>query len=205
MNILYIPFFLTLLFTDLKPLTPNSETMITPDLPYHDIESYPDSYTPENVAARIVDGLGFRYYWATEGLREEDLAYKPSEEGRTTAETLDHILGLSFTILNAPQSKPNTYQDLSGLSWEEKRKLTLENIYNASQLLKNANEGDIENMKAIFGQGENTSEYPFWNMLNGPISDAIYHVGQVVSFRRSSGNPIPSGVRMLTGKANVQK
>ena len=32
-------------------------------------------------------------------------------------------------------------------------------------------------------------EYPFWSLLNGPIADMIWHVGQVVTFRRSLGNP----------------
>ena len=42
----------------------------------------------------MVDGLGFRYFWATEGLTEKDLAYRPSEGARTTMETLEHISGL---------------------------------------------------------------------------------------------------------------
>jgi len=51
----------------------------------------------------------------------------------------------------------------------------------------------------IFEQGSNKSEFPFWNLINGPISDALWHVGQVVSFRRGSGNPLPNGVNVLTG------
>ena len=49
----------------------------------------------------MIDGLGFRYYWATHGLRPEDLNYKPSETNRTIEETIDHIynLSLSFIIL----------------------------------------------------------------------------------------------------------
>ena len=43
------------------------------------------------------------------------------------------------------------------------------------------------------------SEYPFWNQLNGPIADAIWHVGQVVSFRRTAGNSLPKGPSFLTG------
>ena len=172
------------------------------NLPYHEIPPYPESFTAENVAARMVDGLGYRYYWATEGLRAEDLAYKPSENGRNTEETLDHILGLTYTIVNAPQSKPNKFEDLSILTWEQKRRMTLENIYKTSELLKSSKEGDMENFKIIFQNGDNTTEFPYWNMLNGPIADAIYHVGQVVSFRRSSGNPIHPGVRVFTGKTN---
>lgn len=37
-------------------------------------------------------------------------------------------------------------------------------------------------------------------MLNGPIADALWHVGQVVSFRRSSGNPFNSKVSVFSGK-----
>jgi hypothetical protein len=36
---------------------------------------------------------------------------------------------------------------------------------------------------------------PFWHIINGPISDALTHVGQINSFRRLAGNPTP--------KANV--
>jgi len=36
---------------------------------------------------------------------------------------------------------------------------------------------------------------PFWHIINGPISDALTHIGQINSFRRLAGNPTP--------KANV--
>ena len=79
---------------------------------YHEIPPYPTSYTAANVAARMVDGLGFRYYWATEGLTETDLSYKPSQEARTTLETLEHILGLT-TVLNNAVKKHSTISDLN--------------------------------------------------------------------------------------------
>ena len=173
------------------------------DLPYYQIPDYPDAYNANNVAARMVDGLGFRYYWATEGLREEALAYKPSVDSRTIGETLQHIYGLSRTIMTAPQSEVNTYPK-EDLTFEETRKNTLENIQRTSQLLKEGKQGDMDNYKMIFQRGDDITEYPFWNMINGPIADAIYHTGQVVGYRRASGNPIPSGVRMLTGKKTEQ-
>ena len=36
---------------------------------YYQIPEYPEKYTSENVTARMVDGLGFRYYWATPHFR----------------------------------------------------------------------------------------------------------------------------------------
>ena len=90
-------------------------------LPYHELPEASTSYTGGTVAARMVDGLGFRYYWASEGLRSADLSYKPSAEARTTEETIDHILGLSTVILNSALHKVNEGNDFSELSFTEKR------------------------------------------------------------------------------------
>jgi hypothetical protein len=173
------------------------------DLPYFEIPGYPDAYTPENVAARMIDGLGFRYYWATEGLTKDDLEYYPGNDGRKTGETIDHIFGLSITILNASLNEPNVFpREEIKLTFEQKRKKTLENFFKASETLKKQEANTLQNNKVIFKSSEGTSEYPYWNMINGPVADAIYHTGQVVSFRRSSGNPINSNIRVFLGKVN---
>lgn len=163
-------------------------------LPYYEIPEYSEKFTAGTVAARMIDGLGFRYYWATEGLRAEDLAYKPSEEARTTAQTIDHIYGLTKVILNSTLNKPNTRAEEPEMSFAEKRKKTLENIKMAADILRESK--DVSEFKIIFG----TNEFPFWNLLNGPIADAIWHSGQVVSFRRSSGNPYNSKANVFSGK-----
>jgi len=174
----------------------------TSDLPYHEIPAYPESYSPGAVAARVVDGLGYRYYWATEGLTDKDLDYKPSDDGRSTGQTLSHIYGLSNTIANAMTKTPNirSGQSQPELTFEQKRKQTLENFKKASELLKAGGGNNMEDYQIIFKRGERTSEFPFWNLLNGPIADAIYHVGQVVSYRRSSGNPMNPMVNVFIGK-----
>jgi uncharacterized damage-inducible protein DinB len=169
-------------------------------LPYYQIPEYPESYSPENVAARMIDGLGFRYYWATEGLTEEDLEYTPGNDGRSTGHTVDHIYGLTLTILNASLNKPNVFpRDDEELTFEKKRAITLKNLERASQVLKDQNANTLENNKVIFQSENGNSEYPYWNIINGPIADAIYHTGQVVSFRRSSGNPINPKIRQFLG------
>ena len=98
------------------------------DLPYYQVPDYPEAYTATTVAARVIDGLGFRYYWATEGLSEKDLQFKPSEEGRTSEETLQHIYGLSNLIMNATLKQPNVAQaEEKRLTFEGMRQKTLEN------------------------------------------------------------------------------
>ena len=49
------------------------------DLPYYEMPEPSKYFTAGTVAARQVDALGFRFYHATNGLTETDLAYKPSD------------------------------------------------------------------------------------------------------------------------------
>jgi len=163
-------------------------------LPYYEIPEPSETYTAGTVAARMVDGLGFRYYWATEGLRDIDLSYKPSEDARTSAETIDHIYGLTKVIVNATLNKPNNRSEEPEMTFAVKRKKTLENIKMAADILRSSK--DVSKFKTIFGN----NEYPFWNQINGPIADAIWHCGQVISFRRSSGNPYNSKASVFSGK-----
>ncbi|MEN3324860.1 hypothetical protein VP395_14065 [Mariniflexile soesokkakense] len=160
-------------------------------LPYYEIPEYDEAYTANSVTARMIDGLGFRYYWATEGLRNEDLNYKPSASGRETIETIEHIYGLSKFIRNSIL-RDNKDTNKTELSFEEKRKQTLMNFKAVSDVLRNT--------ETSF-QLENT-EVPFWNIVNGPISDALWHCGQVVLLRRASGNPFNSKVNVFSGKVS---
>jgi len=168
-------------------------------IPYSEIPDYSDEYTAGTVAARMIDGLGFRYYWATDGLRDEDLKFKPSEEARTCAETIDHILGLSEVIVNSTLNKVNLRgQEKPELTLEEKRTQTLINFKTAADDLRSSD--DLANFTIVFKNSNGTTEFPFWNNINGPIADAIWHCGQIVSFRRSSGNPYNSKASLFTGK-----
>lgn len=97
-----------------------------PELPYREIPDYPTSYTAATVSARMVDGLGFRYYWATEGLRPEDLSYSLNDDARTTNETLIHIYELSRNLFNSVNQVPNTTEKTPSMSFAELRQKTLE-------------------------------------------------------------------------------
>lgn len=171
------------------------------DKPYfYEIPKDPEQYTAESVAARLVDGLGFRYYWATEGLRTVDLNYQPTKEARTSLQTLEHILDLTTFVTNAVQQRTTTSLTKPGqITFEESRAKTLENLREASLTLRTSG-ADLNNFKMKVQLSKSTSEYPFWSLINGPIADALWHVGQVVSLRRASGNPFPEGVSLLQGK-----
>ena len=171
---------------------------------YYEIPDYPSKYTAGTVAGRVADGLGFRYYWATAGVRSEDMGYKANSDGRTIEETLDHIWNLTKIVMNATNKVPTEFggsNPLEGLSFEQKRHQTLEFIKTAAENLKKSSSKDFKKFQMIFKyQDGNSNEYPFWNELNGPMSDALWHVGQVVLMRRGAGNPFNSNVSVLSGK-----
>lgn len=164
-------------------------------LPYYEIPEYSEDYNAGAVAARMIDGLGFRYYWATEGLVEKDLKFKISIDARSTDETLDHILNLSRYILNAALKQTNEGGAYLKMTFLETRKKTLENLKTAADILRKSS--DLSENELKFNE---QSKYPFWNVINGPIADAIWHCGQIVASRRASGNPINSKVSVLSGK-----
>ena len=91
-----------------------SQDMKNDEIPYYEVPEYSKEFTAGTVAARMVDALGFRFYWSSEGLTSKDLEYKPSEDVRSTAETIDHILDLSYIIVNSTLKKPNGEVDNSG-------------------------------------------------------------------------------------------
>lgn len=171
------------------------------EIPYYEIPAAPETYNACTVAARMVDGLGFRYYWATEGLREEDLAYKTSASSRTTKETIEHIYGLVQVTLNAVKKVPNVRpSEEDEMTFAERRKATLLMLKEASDILRAADPAEMADFDLVFQRGERKSVSPFWNLLNGPLADALWHTGQVVAYRRASGNPFDGRVSLFQGK-----
>lgn len=168
----------------------------TKHLPYYELPENSSEFTPGTVAAKQIDALGFRFYWASEGLKTKDLDYKPSEQSRTTLQTIEHIYELSVIILNCTLNKPNNKQKTE-FTYIELREKTLKNLMQAANILRTSE--DISMFKIIFG----SSEIPYWNTINGPISDSIWHCGQLASFRRITGNPINPNVNHFTGKVKL--
>jgi uncharacterized damage-inducible protein DinB len=164
-------------------------------LPFYELPENPEKFTAGTVVAKQVEALGFRFYHATENLSSKDLKYSPSEGTRTIEETMTHIYDLSKIVLNAVLNMPNKKEDVN-LDYSDLREQTLINLKKASEILREAE--DLNEFQIIFGDNKT----PFWNAINGPIADAIWHCGQIASYRRSSGNPINSKVNHFKGTVN---
>jgi len=168
------------------------------NLPFYEISNYPESYSEAEIVGRMIDGLGFRYYWATEGLTEEDLNFRLPNDSRSSIETIVHIYDLSNMILNTALNTPVEKKSIEGMEFKEIREKTLFNLKEASDIFKKTK--NFNDYSIVFIRNSKKVEYPFWNQLNGPIEDAVWHCGQIVAFRRASGNPISKKISVFTGK-----
>lgn len=179
----------------------NAQNAMNDTLPYATIPKAPERVTPGTIVSRMIDGLGFRYYWATEGLTTKELDHRPENGGRTIAETMDHVYNLSLTILRSAQKQPRDFSvKQPQMGNAEKRKKTLEYLSEASTLFKTTE--DLDEHKVIFVRSKETSEFPIWNQINGPIEDAVWHAGQIATLRRIAGNPMNPKVNVFLGKLN---
>jgi hypothetical protein len=153
---------------------------------YHHIPNYPLEVSAGTILTRLLDGLGFRFYWATEGLRDQDYGFRPSSDCMSVEELVRHIWGLvNWVIIYSTETRytrPGTVQEI--------REQILEMIF---YLRNTIQEMSAEEISEITIEGR-----PFWHIINGPVSDALTHVGQINSFRRLSGNPV-YGANVFTG------
>ena len=192
------------LFTSLVfliALTAQSQKTMNDSLPFAAIPEAPQKYTAGSVVSRMVDGLGFRYYWATEQLTDNELDYSPGNEARTIRQNLEHVYMLSKIISNSAK-KQATDRTVKApeFKFDELRKATLENFKIASDLFMQTE--DLNELSVVFKRANGVSEFPFWNTINGPIEDAVWHAGQIVILRRLAGKPINPKVNVFTGKLN---
>ncbi|MBB6462325.1 hypothetical protein [Flammeovirga kamogawensis] len=163
------------------------------ELPFKAIPPIPEKINGTNIISRMIDGLGFRYYWATNGLTSSNLKFCPVEGSRDMIGLISHIYDLSYgtnKVLggNFKKKELSEFKDL--------REETLALYWDTSKRLKEMDPDDLENYNYM-GSAQN---YPFWYLLNGQIADALTHVGQVVSWRRIDGNPQETGVNVFLGK-----
>ena len=166
-------------------------------LPFQEIGAYPKDYSSTNVISRMIEGLGYRFYWASESLTEKDLNYKPSDDSRSTIEVLEHIYGLSLAMKYTFEGKVYDFSQ-EKYTYNELREHTLKNLEFVKNQLQTTE--DLSKLTIQLNMGGETMSFPFWNMINGPISDALWHCGQVVMNRRASGNPLNPKVNVFVGK-----
>ena len=168
---------------------------------FKELNGYPNSVTGTNVLLRLIEGIGFRYYWGTEGLTESDLSFVPGNDGRTIYETLDHIAYMATFVANILEGQPTSFPEpANGLSFSALRKETLGKLVQIRTLLASSTDQDFGSKKVLGTVDGHPFEVAIWHLINGPILDVGHHVGQLTMMRRSSGNPIDPKADPFIGK-----
>ena len=154
---------------------------------YYRIPAYPDHFSGTSVLARMLDGLGFRFYWATEGLRAEDYAFRPAKDTMSIGELVVHVWSLlnwvSGSALKKSYAEPKDASDARGEA--------LKIIHDLRETMLAMSDEELGKLRI--------RDKPFWNIVNGPFSDALTHTGQINSFRRLAGNPV-AGANVFLGE-----
>jgi hypothetical protein len=150
---------------------------------FYEIPDYPENISGTSVLVRLLDGLGFRFRWSTEGLSDEDYEFRPAPDCMSIEELVRHVWGLVNWVCQSTLSERFKKQDDISLV----RRSVLEMTYALREALLSMSDEELAVIQI--------RERPFWHIVNGPVADALTHVGQINSFRRLAGNPTP--------KANV--
>lgn len=162
---------------------------MTEELPYYLIPDPPNTVSGVTVLIRMIDGFGFRFRWATEGLGEYDYSFRPDAQCMSIKELIEHIWGLvNWIILSLTGIREHRPDDINQV-----RIAILDMLVELKKTLLSISDSELKNAR-IYDQS-------FWHFINGPVADALTHVGQINAFRRLAGNP-PPDVNVFTGKPN---
>ena len=144
---------------------------------YHSIPTPPAEIRAATIVSRMLAGMGFRFYWATDNLAEETYAFRPCEGARSIGETVGHIWDLLNWIYRAI--------DPAGKTKPAGAIPLREGVLDLILILEEAfSEMDNEKLAAV-----QILKQPFWSIVNGPLSDTLTHIGQIVTLRRIANSP----------------
>jgi hypothetical protein len=129
--------------------------------------------TKREMLRHTVATLAYRGGKAVRGASESFASFKASETTRTPAQILAHVGDLLDWALSIAQGK-ETWHNAEPLPWNQE----IERFHDALRKFDEylASDGDL---KA-------TCE----RMFQGPIADALTHVGQIAMLRRIAGEPV---------------
>ncbi len=117
---------------------------------------------------------------------------------------MEHILGLAEMVCSAARREPvNQPTGIDEMSYAELRTATLQHLETASSLFGGLPADSLSRRPIVFERPDGSrSEVPVFTLIHGPLTDAIYHTGQIVTMRRAAGNPTNPRVSMFRGRLN---
>ncbi len=155
---------------------------------YHHIPDPPASAHAGTILGRLADGIGFRFRWATEGIRAGDLSFRPGADCMSLGELLSHVVELLSWVAESVGMEPK-YDLMKSGDPEVLRGRTMELAAALAARFKAMSEAELGALTIHSSFKGDT--LPVWNIVNGPLSDSLTHIGQILSWRRIAGSPAP--------------
>ena len=163
---------------------------------YTTLPPTPSKISAGAILARLVDATGFRLQMATNGLTENEINFRPVEGSMDMMELMKHIYGVLSWAYGSVNKNAVRHSDLT--TFEDYRNATLEVCNDFKNRLLEMSDEEVENVSVYLKRNDTT--YSIYYLINGPISDALTHVGQIASWRRIAGNPV-ARISPFTGEA----
>jgi len=146
--------------------------------PFASLDGYPRREDAIGVVQRLVDSLGFRFRWASEGLRETDADFRAAADAASIGELIGHVRDLARTLADhLALGRVGNFPDLAPRD---------EALATLAALRAHLEETDAAEFFRLEVRG-----HPVWHLLNGQLADALTHTGQIAMLRRIAGNPVP--------------
>lgn len=121
--------------------------------------------------------LAYRFHKAVAGAPDGFGAFAAGHGVRTPQEIVHHVNGvLGYAEVIAATGEPIDWYEVPHLDWEEQVALLHEVM------------AELDAALAAGG----TSPEQLHRLLQGPLADAMTHVGQLAMLRRIAGSPIPA-------------
>ncbi|MFN2577122.1 MAG: hypothetical protein ABR607_05475 [Pyrinomonadaceae bacterium] len=132
-----------------------------------------DAGTKREMLRHTVATMAYRGAKATQGADDSFASFKASETTRTPAEILAHIGDLLEWALSIAKGE-ETWNDSEPLDWDRE-------IYRFHVALESFDD---------YLASESDLAASCERMFQGPIADALTHVGQIAMLRRIAGRPM---------------
>jgi hypothetical protein len=158
-----------------------------PEELYKDILKFPDKISGANVLVRLIDGMAFRYKCSLVELDDSFLEFRPVAGSMNLRELMEHIHKLTVWLYQTVIDNKFSEQPAGGL--HELKNQTLLRLKQIRDRLHNMDDTALENMKVHNPWSD--EEIPIWLLINGPLADILTHTGQILSWRRIAGSPVP--------------
>ena len=148
----------------------------------------PNQFNGSGVIQRMVDGILVRYTIVTEDISEAAINYQATPESMSMIDLQKHILGLLNWVSKVMGMVKDPNQKRAE-TFEEYQKQIKTTCTLLSAHIASLTDEEISS-KTVYLKRSDT-HYSIYYIINGPLSDAISHIGQIATWRRIAGNPIP--------------